>query len=971
MPTTSASPLPDLLHALERLGAPARTDPVTRRLYSTDASIYQIEPLGVTWPRSLDELAGVIEACAELGVPALARGSGSSLAGQAIGPALVVDCSRYLNKIHDLHAFEEGGKQSGLAVVEPGVILNALNRAAAAHGLQFGPDPASAERATLGGCLANNASGAHSIRYGMAADHLLQAEAILADGSIAALEEVDLDEAARRAGGRTVEAALYAAALHIREQYGDAIRQRWPRTWRRASGYGLNYLLPFSPSQPPQWGDAAYPPVKSGRINLAPLLAGSEGTLAVIRRATLRLTPLPQHTLLGLLAFPSLAEACEATPGLLALDPSAVELIPQDLIRLAQAVPAYARQAAFAEGLFASGSRGAGMLAVEFSGEDPGMLKQQAQALGPQALVLETAAAQRQVWAVRKVGLGLMLSRPGDVKPWSFIEDLAVPVERLGEFVRLMERILAEHGTTGEIYAHASAGCLHIRPLIELKTVQGVQSLRSIAAQAVELTLGLGGAVSGEHGDGLARSEWMERMYGAEIMAAFRELKQAADPAGLLNPGKILDAPPMDANLRFGPDYQAKAWPAILDFSDQGGLAGAVEQCNGSGVCLKREGVMCPSFQASGDEALSTRGRANLLRALISNPKPGFNPRPDAGMFEQAVFNTLDLCLACKGCTAECPSAVDMARLKYEFMHHYYRSHRRKLRDYLFGYIDRVARLGYPFRSLANTLLSSPRVARLGERLLGLAQQRPLPRFARRRFGAQLSGYLVREGKGSLSNGGAGKSAQRVLFLMDAFTEYFYPETGVAALRALQAAGAVVQVLPVIGAGRTLISKGFLEAARRQAQRVVEAVGRLDPGGELAVIGVEPSEIYTLRDEYPALLPGDERARRLAERAWMVDEYLVRPGADGQPRIQRIANLSYQGSLPAASNTAEPAHPTNHLTNQPIIDPTDKPSFQPVIPVVVPQHLAAVDVDAALNLLPGLPRGLLARALLYRLAVEA
>jgi FAD/FMN-containing dehydrogenase/Fe-S oxidoreductase len=882
---------PDLLHALQRAQIPVRADLATRYLYSTDASIYQIEPLGVAFPRHADDLAACVELAAAHDTPVLARGAGSSLAGQAVGRALILDCSRRLTTIHAIRAeHENGAVVGGEVTLDPGVVLAALNKAAARHGLQFGPDPASAERATLGGSIANNASGAHSILYGMAADHIISADVVLADGSLATFDEVSgerltaLNEPWRR-DSHALLAAIYRFAGEVRARHAETIRARWPRVWRSASGYNLHYLLPWSPSQPPQWASwmhtassagasFPYPLLSASSLNLAPLLAGSEGTLAVIRRLTLRLVPLPAHTILAVLPFPSVAEACDAAPALLERQPSAVELIPQALIQLARSVPAYARQLSFLDPLAATGGEPPALLVVEFSGGDPARLRQQALALrevgAGEPLLAETAAAQKQVWAVRKVGLGLLMSRPGDAKPVAFIEDVSVPVERLGEFVREMARILAAHGTTGDFYAHASAGCLHLRPWLNLKTEAGMADLRAIASATVALVSHLGGAMTGEHGDGLARSEWLEQIYGREIVGLFQDLKRTADPQGILNPGKLVDAPPMDANLRFGGGYHSTGWQPTLNFDRQAGLLGAIEQCNGAGVCRKADGVMCPSFQATQDEMHSTRGRSNLLRALISQPAPE--------RFSEPVYEALDLCLACKGCKAECPSGVDVAKLRYEFMHHYYRTHRRKLRDYLFGYIGALAPLAAPFGPLVNILMRQPALRRLAERLFGLAARRPFPHFrsvpaaSRQSLLAPLSPLPT-----------------PVLLLRDTFNHHFYPETEVAALSVLEAAGCAVLPLPVFGAGRTLISKGFLEAARKHAARLVEAVARLDPEGKLPIVGLEPSEIYTLKDEYLDLLPGDARLTALASRAWMLEEFLLRPDPGGQPFLNRLS----------------------------------------------------------------------------------
>jgi Fe-S oxidoreductase/FAD/FMN-containing dehydrogenase len=689
----------------------------------------------------------------------------------------------------------------------------------------------------------------------------------------------------------SLESSIYRAALHIREHYTDAIRAGWPRTWRRAAGYNLNYLLPWASSSPPGWelqfnekesAVLPYPPVMPEAINLAPLLAGSEGTLAILRRAQVRLVPLQEHAILGVIAFQSIVEACDVVPAILELGPSAVELIPVIMIQLARSVPAFARQLSFLDELYQNEAP-PDLLVVEFSGSSPGQLDKQIKRLrdllgnSHRILVAESKEAQKQVWSVRKVGLGLLSSRSGEVKSTAFIEDLAVPVERLAEFVSNLQRIFAEHGTQADIYAHASAGCLHIRPMLNLKSKEGVTAFRQIAEDAVGLTIKLGGAISGEHGLGLARSEWLEQMFGEEIIAAHKEIKTAADPKGLLNPGKILDSQRMDENLRYGTQYRTQTWQSNIDFTSQGGLAGAIEMCNGAGVCRKLDGVMCPSFQATREEMHSTRGRANLLRALISQPFRN-SAFPETS---QAVYEALDLCLACKGCKAECPSSVDMAKLKYEFLDHYYYSHRHKVRDYVFAFIGTVARLGRPFSSLANPLLGWKFTRYMTEKWLGIASRRRLPVLSHRTLH-----QLVQGCEGFSSDD---KGFIDILLLSDPFNEYMHPEVGMAALQVLHAAGYKARLLPVIGAGRTMISKGFLNAARGQASRLCTAIERLDPEGRLPILGLEPSEIYTLRDEYFDLLTGDPRLPAISERAWMIDEFIVRPGGNGAPRLSSLA----------------------------------------------------------------------------------
>ncbi|MEW6718582.1 MAG: FAD-linked oxidase C-terminal domain-containing protein [Chloroflexota bacterium] len=859
MPSLSLS---ELVHLFQSAGIQMRTDRTTRILYSTDASIYQVEPLGVAFPRTKDELVAIAELANRHNIPLLPRGSGSSLAGQAVGEALILDLTRYLQNIVYLNP------EARVACVEPGVILNALNHSAAARGLQFAPDPASAERATMGGVIGNNSAGAHSICYGMAVDHLLSAEVVLSDGSVAVFQEVTLEEAQHRASLRGIEAHIYRTALDIRQQHADTIRKHWPRTWRRSSGYNLNYLLPWSPSGPPRWelDGLPYPPVAPGHLNLAHLLAGSEGTLGIVSQATVRLVTLPRFQVLGLLEFASVAEACDAVPEILAYQPSSIELIPRSMIQLARTVPAYARRITFLRG------DPEVLLVVEFTGDTLSKLKEGAKRLGEQALIIEEASKQAEIWEVRKVGLGLLLSRTGDFKPIAFIEDVAVPVEQLGDYVRALQRILAEHNTEWEVYAHASAGCLHIRPLVNLKSAAGVQALRSIAEAAVELTRRMGGAMSGEHGDGLARSEWTEKAFGNEVYDLFCKLKRAADPSGILNPGKIVEGLKMDANLRYGTAYKAKGWQASLNFRSQVDLPGAIEMCNGAAVCRKQSGVMCPSFQITKEEMYSTRGRANLLRAMISSR--------EREEITKAAYQALDLCLECKGCKAECPSSVDMAKLKVDFLHDYYRHRRRPVRDYLFAYFAVFAKVGSLVWPLTNWMMRRQPVRRVGEGLLGISARRPLPKL---RLLRNVNGREKPKERGEVEGG-----CEEVLLLCDPFTRFFYPEVEAAAMEVLTAAGCKVHRIPLLGAGRTFISKGFLPQAKRQARRVVQAIARLDPQGRMPVLSTEPSEIFTLKDEYLDFFPDQEEVAELSQRAWGIEEFLVRPGPDGRPRILRI-----------------------------------------------------------------------------------
>jgi FAD/FMN-containing dehydrogenase len=489
--------------------------------------------------------------------------------------------------------------------------------------------------------IGTNATGAHSIRYGMTADHVLAVEAVLSDGTAARFEEMSVERAGQKAESGGLEALIYGAALAARGDYAEVVVDRWPRTWRRSSGYSLNYLTQYTPDRPAAWYQDEYPPKSD--FNLAPLFCGSEGTLAILRRAEVRLVARPRYTTLVVLGFDSVAEACETTPAVLETQPAAVELIPRTLIERARAVPAYASRLGFVDG------DPTALLVIEYTGNSASEAQAAAQEFGRRGRILTEAEDQADLWAVRKAGLGLLLSVPGDAKPITFMEDVAVPVEQLSRYVREVDRILQENGTHGEWYAHASAGCLHMRPLVNLRAAEGVRQMRAIAESVVDLAISMGGSISGEHGehgDGLSHTEYNERLFGPEITRAFKEIKQAFDPVGILNPGKVVQPTDggahLDSNLRYGSDYVTLEPETVFAFQEQAGFKGAVEACTGVGICRKADGVMCPSFQVTLDETQSTRGRANALRAAISGRLP-----QDA-MSSPEIYEILDLCIECK-----------------------------------------------------------------------------------------------------------------------------------------------------------------------------------------------------------------------------------------------------------------------------------------------------------------------------------
>ncbi|HVL24658.1 MAG TPA: FAD-linked oxidase C-terminal domain-containing protein, partial [Thermomicrobiales bacterium] len=835
-----------------RIHGEVRFDRVSRMLYSTDASNYQIEPVGVVIPRTTDDVIGAIELASSHSVPILPRGGGSSLAGQAVGAALVIDTSKYLNKVVNFDADRQ------TVTVEPGINLDALNRQMKQHGLMFGPDPSSSNRATVGGVVGNNSAGAHSILYGMTADHVVSARVQLADGSTVDLGAGTLEEHTKRAQTNDATGRLLTKLLAYREQHAELIKRDFPPHWRRATGYSLNEFI-----------------TPDDRFNPARLLASSEGTFGTLLNVTLNLVPTPEKTALVLLQFADLIEAMEATNAILEVEPSAIELMDRMLISLTREQPGYANQIAFIHG------DPAGVLAVEFYGSSERELRRKCDRLtehlrtrgislmtDPQVLL--DPKRQADVWSVRKAGLGLLMSVRGDAKPIPVIEDVSVPVQHLPAFVGAVEKMVARHNTTAAYYAHASAGCLHIRPLINLKTIEGVEAMVDLAHEAAQMAHDFGGVMSGEHGDGLQRSELNEVIFGPELYGAMRELKGIFDPQGLMNPGKKVDAPPMTEHLRFGPKYQPLQIRTKMDFSREGGFIGAIEMCNGAAVCRKTHaGTMCPSYMATRDENDTTRGRANALRnALAGNV---LDPKDFAN---KATYETLDLCLSCKACKTECPSSVDMAKIKTEFLAHYYEKNGTPLRARMMGHIHTLSRMAAPVAPLANLMLTTP-LARPGMKLIGVHSERKLSPFVRRTFLHRWRTYRKHNPAPKQSRG-------KVVYFHDTFTTYNYPRIGISAVKLLEAAGFEVVIEERRACcGRPMLSKGLVDAARKSARRNTSVLAGYAKQG-IPIVGTEPSCILTLRDEYRDLLPNDKDVAAIAANSYMIDEFLAKLEADGE-----------------------------------------------------------------------------------------
>jgi FAD/FMN-containing dehydrogenase/Fe-S oxidoreductase len=803
-------------------------DPFTRGLYATDASIYQIRPLGVVIPKSVDDVAATVSICRDAGVPVLPRGAGTSQCGQTVGEAVVVDTSKYLLEIEALDV------QARRVRVQPGLVLERLNARLRSEGLFFPVDPSTANRATLGGMAANNSSGARSLRYGMMIHNVAGIDAILADGSRSSFN----DDAP---GGALVE-RLRAIA----ERERDEIARRFPRVMRRVGGYNLDAIAP-------------------GPFNAAKILIGSEGTLAFFTSLHLVLQPLPRARALGICHFPRFRDAMSSTRNLVLADPVAVELVDRTMLELSRA------NASFAPTIerYVKGRPDA-ILLVEFAGEDEGTLhekldelEQRMADLGfPGAVVkVADAAAQDEIWSVRSAGLNIMSSMKGDAKPISIVEDCAVALEHLAEYTERLEQIFRKYGTYGTWYAHASVGCLHVRPVLNVKSGEDVGKLRAIAEEAFALVRAYGGSHSGEHGDGILRSEFHTEMFGSRLVRAFEDVKDAFDPTGVFNPGKIVRAPRMDdrALFRYPEGYAPLPLDTALDWSEWGGFSGAVEMCNNNGACRKDAGVMCPSYMVTRDERHVTRGRANALRLAITGQLG------EGALSSEQMREILDLCVSCKACRRECPTGIDMARMKIEFLHQYRKRHGWRAKDRALAHVPRYAPL--------------LRYAHAAVRLRNAFARRRLPVPSVRPFVDE----APRRRDGPPPPG-------RVVLFVDTFNRYFEPHNARAALRVLASAGYEV-VFPVrsdcgrpLCCGRTYLAAGMVEEARREARRVVAALEEPARRG-VPIVGLEPSCLLTLRDELIAMLPG-EPARTVAAQAMLLEEWILRERGAGRLQLR-------------------------------------------------------------------------------------
>ena len=843
-------------------------DPFTRGRYATDASHYQMMPIGVVMPRSMEEAERALALAREEGVSVLPRGGGTSQSGQTVNASLVIDCSRHLDRVIEL---DVAGRR---CVVEPGIVLDELNRALKPHGLWFPVDISTASRATIGGMVGNNSCGARSLRYGNTRENVVSIDAVLANGSTAHFGPVAPDLSDLPESSPLKPLARDLMALGARE--AGAIRIRFPQVQRRVGGYNIDALVP-------------------GRndVNLAHILVGSEGTLAFSTRIELKLSPVLGRRAVGACHFGSFVQAMDAARHLVKLGPIAVELVDRTMLGLA-------REIAMFEPIINAVVRGdpEAVLFVEFAEDDQGesfrRLLRLHEVIGDLGLGWDKPGAkwggvievlepklQTAITEMRTAGLNIMMSMKEEGKPVSFVEDCAVPLEHLADYTSKLTDIFAKHGTRGTWYAHASVGCLHVRPVLNLRLEKDVRAMRAIAEEAFGLVREYKGSHSGEHGDGIVRSEFHEQMFGPRLVRAFEELKDRFDPKGLFNPGKIVRAPKFDDRryFRYGPGYRGADVRTRLDWSAYpgagGGFQGAVEMCNNNGTCRALAGgVMCPSYRVTRDERDVTRGRANTLRLAVTGQLG-----PDA-LTSDAMAETLALCVSCKACRRECPTGVDMARMKIEVQAARLAKHGLPLRDRLVGYLPRYAPFAARWPWLANLRNEQPILAKWAEKQVGLSARRSLPRWRADPF---------REPPRFLDPPAAG--GEQVALFADTFNRYFEPENIEAALAVLAALGCGVHLPRPTGrplcCGRTFLAVGLIEEARREAERCVAALAPLVARG-IAVVGLEPSCVLGFRDEIPALLK-TEAARQLAEHVLLLEEYIARAPRAFTPPLKPLA----------------------------------------------------------------------------------
>ncbi len=843
---TSAVDTVALDQALRRhVRGDVRFDSSSRALYATDGSNYRQVPIGVVLPRDADDVIAAVSLAREYGAPLLCRGGGTSLAGQCCNVALVLDFTRYMRNIVEIDP------ERRTARVQPGVVLDSLRNAAEKHHLTFAPDPASHSRCTLGGMIGNNSCGVHSVMAGKTDDNIEGLDVLTYDGlrmKVGKTSDEELQQIIRE-GGRRGE--IYTGLKKLRDQYADLVRQRYPDIPRRVSGYNLNFLLP------------------ENGFDVARALVGSEGTCVSVLEATCRLVESPPARVLLLIAYPDIYQCGDHVPDVMAHKPIGLEGIDDLLVEYTR------RRGINSEGL-ALLPEGGGWLLAEFGADTIAAAEAQASRLmdalnrspGPPNMCLFTDREQiKRVWEVRESSLGVISYVPGENLTWEGWEDSAVAPEKLGKYLRDLRRLMNSFNYRGPLYGHFGHGCVHNRINFDLESAEGIAKFRKFMEEAADLVVSYGGSLSGEHGDGQARAELLPRMFGPELLQAFREFKTIWDPGWKMNPGKVVEPYRMDENLRLGAGYSP--WDPETHFQfphDHGSLAHATLRCVGVGKCRREEGgVMCPSWRVTHEEEHSTRGRAHLLWEMMQGDviRDGWR--------DQDVKHSLDLCLSCKGCKSDCPVGVDLATYKSEFLSHYYEGRVRPRSDYAFANIDFWARLASKFPGLVNLATQLPILRDIAKLAAGMPSQRSVPAFAPQTFRAWFE-----------SRPKANPEAAPVMLWPDTFNNYFLPDTAKAAVEVLEAAGFRVSIpQSILCCGRPLYDFGMLDRAKRLLLNILDTLAA-EIESEIPIVVLEPSCAAVFRDELINLFPLDERAHQLSRQTFLLSEFLEKRAADFQ-----------------------------------------------------------------------------------------
>jgi len=841
------------------------TDDLTRRLYASDASLYEQIPAAVTFPANRADLRSLVSHARTHQLPVTMRAAGTSLAGQTTGGGIIADISRHMNRVLEI----DPGKRT--ARVQPGVIRDQLNREADRHQLLFGPDTSTTNRCMLGGMIANNSCGSYSIKYGTTREHVIELDVVLSDGSSAVFKPLSERELNQKMVQDNLEGHIYLKMIRLLTQYRELIRAQFPHpdVKRRNTGYALDKLCEMHPITP------------GGRpFNLCELLCGSEGTLALTHEATVHLVPAEKHNILLIPQFTSLQEALRSTLDAVAYDPAAVELVDKHIL---DATKGNAAQRA--NRFFLNGDPAA-LLIIEFQGDDRDELYNRAEQLRDQisanrnplsTVLIDNADEMKRVWELRKAGLGLLMGYLSDSNSPEFVDDTAVRVEDLPGYISDFQQIMQRYDTECVYYAHASVGELHLRPILNIKTQEGIDKMKAIAVETADLLKKYRGSLSGEHGDGRLRSHLIERMMGPEVLSLFHQVKQIWDPDHLFNRGKIINPEPMDSHLRYSPAYREIAVETLFHWRNEEGFGNALELCNGAGVCRKKAesgGTMCPSYMATLDEKDSTRGRANVFRQIFSRDQQN-------GFSSDEISEALELCLSCKACKTECPANVDMAKMKAEFQQGRHLRNGVSAATRFFGNPAKFYPIAGAMAPLVNIASDLPPVKGVLQQLLGIHPDRNLPKFAQSRFTAGIrKTQNVQNGYNpgsvlSVDSEFKDPDKPKVLLIVDWFTDYHDPHIAQATLGILQMLGCQTAIMGPVESGRTQISRGLLKQAREICEsNILTMEPYVNAGYHL--VGLEPSEILTLRDEYPdlcvdRLLPA---AKSVADATYMFEEFL-------------------------------------------------------------------------------------------------